>query len=88
MFENRGAHVVDGDYAPYSAINMWLNNLGIVLEVAKGSQFSAPLTAAALQQFVAAAGQGCGGEGDAAVAKVYAPQCRHKTAKGRLDMVL
>ena len=72
MFENRGAHVVDGDYTPYSAINIWLKDLGIVLDVAKESQFSAPLTAAALQQFVAAAGQGLGGEGDAAVAKVYA----------------
>ena len=72
MFENRGAHVVDGDYTPYSAINIWLKDLGIVLDVAKGSQFSAPLTAVALKQFVAAAGQGLGGEGDAAVAKVYA----------------
>ena len=72
MFENRGANVLDGDYTPYSAINIWLKDLGIVLDVAKASQFSAPLTAAALQQFVAAAGQGFGGEGDAAVAKVYA----------------
>lgn len=72
MFENRGAHVLDGDYTPYSAINIWLKDLGIVLDVAKASKFSAPLTAAALQQFVAAAGQGFGDEGDAAVAKVYA----------------
>ena len=33
---------------------------------------SAPITAAALQQFVAAAGMGHGWEDDAAVAKVYA----------------
>ena len=72
MFESRASHVLDGDYTPYAAINIWLKDLGIVLDVAKGSQFSAPLTAAALQQFVAAAGQGLGGEGDAAVAKVYA----------------
>ena len=32
----------------------------------------APLAAAALQQFVAAAGQGLGSEDDAAVPKVYA----------------
>ena len=54
------SHVVDGDYTPYAAINIWLKDLGIVLDVAKGSQFSAPLIAAALQQFVAAAGQGLG----------------------------
>ena len=81
MFENRGAHVVDGDYTPYSAINIWLKDLGIVLDVAKASQCSAPLTAAALQQFVAAAGQGFGGEGDAAVAKVYAHNADIKLPK-------
>ena len=72
MFENRAPHVVDGDYTPHSAINIWLKDLGIVLDVAKGSNFSAPLAAAALKQFIAAAGQGLGGEDDAAVAKVYA----------------
>jgi putative dehydrogenase len=61
VFENRGSHEVDGDPTPYSAIYYWLKNLGIVLAVAKWSQFSAPLTAAALQQFVAADGQGLGG---------------------------
>ncbi len=80
MFENRAPHVVDGDYTPHSAVNIWLKDLGIVLDVAKGSNFSAPLAAAALQQFVAAAGQGLGREDDAAVAKgkingiIYAPR--------------
>lgn len=72
MLENRAPHVVAGDYTPHSAVNIWLKDLGIVLDIAKASQFSAPLTAAALQQFIAAAGQGLGGEDDAAVAKVYA----------------
>ena len=81
MFESRASHVLDGDYTPYAAINIWLKDLGIVLDVAKGSQFSAPLTAAALQQFAAAAGQGLGGEGDAAVAKVYAHNAGIKLPK-------
>ena len=72
MFENRAPHVADGDYTPYSAINIWLKDLGIVLDAAKGSQFSAPLAAVAMQQFVSAAGLGFSEEGDAAVAKVYA----------------
>ncbi|MEM0990692.1 MAG: L-threonate dehydrogenase [Pseudomonadota bacterium] len=72
MLENRAPHIVAGDYTPHSAVNIWLKDLGIVLDIAKGAKFSAPLTAAALQQFVAAAGQGLGGEDDAAVAKVYA----------------
>ncbi len=72
MLENRAPHIIDGDYTPHSAVNIWLKDLGIVLDIAKASKFSAPVTAAALQQFIAAAGQGLGGEDDAAVAKVYA----------------
>ena len=72
MFESRASHVIDGDYTPHSSINIWLKDLGIVLDVAKENQFSAPLAAAALQQFVAAAGHGLGDEDDAAIAKVYA----------------
>lgn len=72
MLENRGPHVVAGDYTPHSAVDIWLKDLGIVLDVARSSKFSAPITAAALQQFVAASGMGLGREDDAAVAKVYA----------------
>lgn len=72
MLENRAPHIVDGDYTPHSSVNIWPKDLGIVLDIAKSAQFSAPITAAALQQFVAAAGMGHGWEDDAAVAKVYA----------------
>jgi len=72
MLENRAPHIVDGDYTPHSQVNIWPKDLGIVLDIAKSAQFSAPITAVALQQFVAAAGMGFGHEDDAAVAKVYA----------------
>ncbi len=72
MLENRTPHIVDGDYTPRSAVDIWLKDLGIVLDTAKQARFAAPITAAALQQFVAASGQGLGREDDAAVAKVYA----------------
>jgi len=72
MLENRTPHIIDNDYSPKSSINIWLKDLGIVLDIAKNSNFSAPLTAAALQQFVSAAGSGLGQEDDAAVAKIYA----------------
>jgi L-threonate 2-dehydrogenase len=78
MFENRGPHIVSGDYTPHSSVNIWLKDLGIVLDIAKDSNFSAPLTAAALEQFVAAADSGLGGEDDAAVAKVYARKANLK----------
>ncbi len=72
MFENRVPHIVDGDYTPHSAVDIFVKDLGIVADVAHGSAFSAPLTAAALQQFLAAKGMGLGREDDSAVAKVYA----------------
>ncbi|MGR3513932.1 MAG: L-threonate dehydrogenase [Paracoccaceae bacterium] len=72
MLENRAPHIVEADYAPRSQVNIWPKDLGIVLDIARDAKFSAPVTAAALQQFLAAAGMGLGGEDDAAVAKVYA----------------
>ncbi|MEM7471788.1 MAG: L-threonate dehydrogenase [Pseudomonadota bacterium] len=72
MLENRAPHIAAGDYTPHSSVNIWPKDLGIVLDIAKSAQFSAPITAVALQQFVTAAGMGLGGEDDAAVAKVYA----------------
>jgi len=72
MLENRAPHIVAGDYKPHSAIEIWLKDLGIVLDIAKSAKFSAPITAAALQQYVTAAGIGLGREDDSAVAKVYA----------------
>jgi 3-hydroxyisobutyrate dehydrogenase len=72
MLENRAPHVASGDYTPHSQIDIWPKDLGIVLDIARGAKFAAPVTAAALQQFLAASGSGLGREDDAAVAKVYA----------------
>lgn len=72
MLENRGPHIAAGDYTPHSAVDIWPKDLGIVLDIAKSAKFAAPVTAAALQQFLAASGSGLGREDDAAVAKVYA----------------
>ncbi|MEM9095404.1 MAG: L-threonate dehydrogenase [Pseudomonadota bacterium] len=72
MLENRAPHIVAGDYTPHSMVDIWPKDLGIVLDIARQAKFGAPVTAAALQQFLAASGMGLGGEDDAAVAKVYA----------------
>lgn len=72
MFENRAPHIVEGDYTPRSAVDIWLKDLGIILDIAKETQFGAPLTSAALEQFTSASASGLGKEDDAAVAKIYA----------------
>ncbi len=72
MLENRAPHIAAGDYTPHSSVNIWPKDLGIVLDIARASDFDAPMTSAALQQFSSAVEMGLGQEDDAAVAKVYA----------------
>ncbi len=74
MLENRAPHIVDGDYTPHSAVNIWLKDLGIVLDIADTEAFDAPIAKAALNQYLHANQMGLGSEDDAAVAKVYAKQ--------------
>src|SRR5258706_2776517 len=71
MFQNRVPHVLDGDYTPLSAVNIFVKDLGIVLDSAKKMTFPLPLTAAAHQLFLGAAGAGLGYEDDIAVVKMY-----------------
>lgn len=72
MLENRAPHIVEGDYTPHSAVNIWLKDLGIVQSIAEGAGLDTPITQAALGQFTQAAEAGLGREDDAAVAKIYA----------------
>ena len=71
MFQNRVPHILDGDYTPLSAVNIFVKDLGIVLDSAKKMTFPLPITAAAHQMFLAAAGAGLGYEDDISVVKVY-----------------
>ncbi len=67
---------MEGDYTPRSAIDIWLKDLEIVLDIAESSGFTAPMTAVALEQFIEASDDGLGKEDDAAVAKVYAKKAK------------
>jgi 3-hydroxyisobutyrate dehydrogenase len=71
MFQNRVPHILAGDYAPLSAVNIFVKDLGIVLDYAKKSVFPLPLSAAAHQMFMQASAAGHGQEDDAAVIKVF-----------------
>jgi len=71
MFQNRVPHILAGDYTPLSAVNIFVKDLGIVLDSARKMTFPLPLTAAAHQMFLGAAGAGLGYEDDSAVVKVY-----------------
>lgn len=72
MFENRVPHILDGDYTPLSAVNIFVKDLGIVLDAARHLKFPLPLAAAAHQVYLSTAAMGLGAEDDAAVVKYYA----------------
>lgn len=68
MFANRGAHVVAGDYTPHSAVDIFVKDLGIVTDAARGAGAPTPLSDAALELFRQASAAGMGRLDDAAVA--------------------
>ncbi len=71
MFQNRVPHMLAGDYTPLSAVEIFVKDLGIVLETGKQERFPLPLAAAAHQMFLMAAAAGYGRLDDAAVVKVF-----------------
>ena len=71
MFGNRVPHMLDDDYTPLSAIEIFVKDLGLVLNTGHEHRLPLPMAAAAHQLFVAAAGAGWGRLDDAAVVKVY-----------------
>lgn len=72
MFENRVPHILAGDYTPLSALNIFVKDLGIVLDAARALAFPLPLAASAHQLYLAGAAAGRGGEDDSALIKFYA----------------
>ena len=72
MFQNRVPHILEGDYRPLSAVNIFVKDLGIVLDAARKLAFPLPLAAAAHQLYLATAAAGHGAEDDSAVIKFYA----------------
>ena len=71
MFENRMAHVLAGDYTPLSAVDIFVKDLGLVLDTARASHFPLPLSATAHQMFMQASTAGFAKEDDSAVIKIF-----------------
>ena len=72
MFENRGPHILDGDYAPRSAVDIFTKDLGIVSDIGRQEKFPLQLSTSALQMFIATAAAGMGRDDDASVARMLA----------------
>ncbi len=71
MFENRMAHVLKADYTPLSAVDIFVKDLGLVLDTARATKFPLPLASTAHQMFMQASTAGFAKEDDSAVIKIF-----------------
>jgi putative dehydrogenase len=71
MFQNRVPHILAGDDTPLSSVNIFVKDLGIVLDQARALTFPLPMASAAHQLFLAAAAAGHGARDDAFVIRVW-----------------
>jgi 3-hydroxyisobutyrate dehydrogenase len=71
MFGNRMQHVLAGDYTPLSSVDIFVKDLGLVLDLARSSKFPLPLASTAHQMFMQASSAGHAKEDDSAVIKIF-----------------
>ena len=71
MFQNRVPHILADDFTPQSAVEIWLKDLGLIIDTGKEMHLPTPLTAAAHQLYIMADASGYARLDDAAVVKVF-----------------
>jgi L-threonate 2-dehydrogenase len=71
MFGNRVPHMLDDDFTPLSAVEIFVKDLGLVLDTARATKFPLPLSSTAHQMFMQASTAGFGREDDSAVIKIF-----------------
>lgn len=71
MFENRAPHILAGDYAPRSAVDIFVKDLGLVQSTGRAGKLPLPMTAQALSMFTQASAMGYGHEDDSGVIRVF-----------------
>lgn len=71
MFGNRVPHMIEGDFTPLSAVDIFVKDLGLVLDTGRDVKQALPLAATAHQLFLMASAAGWGRLDDSAVVKLY-----------------
>lgn len=71
MLGNRGPGMIDPPEGAASAVDIFVKDLGIVLDAARASRFPVPVSAAALQVFLGASGAGHGRADDSQAVRFY-----------------
>jgi 3-hydroxyisobutyrate dehydrogenase len=71
MLKDRGGRMVADDGTVTSAVDIFVKDLGLVLDAGRSGKMGLPLAAAAHQLFLAASGLGHGGKDDSQVIRTY-----------------
>jgi 3-hydroxyisobutyrate dehydrogenase len=71
MLKNRGPRMLEDDPQVTSAVDIFVKDLGIVLDAGRAGKAALPLAAAAHQLFLAASARGLGTADDSQVIEVY-----------------
>ncbi|MEM6358093.1 MAG: NAD(P)-binding domain-containing protein [Pseudomonadota bacterium] len=71
MIANRGPRMMTEGTEPMSAVDIFVKDLGIVLDAARASRFPVPVSSAALQVFLGASGAGFGAHDDSQATRFY-----------------
>jgi len=71
MLRDRGPRMLEQDPAVASAVDIFVKDLGIVLDAGRSAKAALPLAAVAHQIFLAASGRGEGGADDSQVIRSY-----------------
>ncbi|KAF9592454.1 hypothetical protein IFM89_014944 [Coptis chinensis] len=71
MFGNRVPHMLENDYTPYSALDIFVKDLGIVSHECSSRRIPLHISTVAHQQFLSGSAAGWGRLDDSAVVKIY-----------------
>lgn len=71
MLNDRGPRMLQSDPEVRSAIDIFVKDLGIVLQAGRDAKAALPLTAAAMQMYLGASGRGQGQQDDSQVIRSY-----------------
>ncbi|KAL5815452.1 hypothetical protein ACOSQ4_026093 [Xanthoceras sorbifolium] len=71
MFENRVPHMLENDYTPHSALDIFVKDLGIVARESSSQKVPLHVSTTAHQLFLAGSAAGWGRQDDAGVVKFY-----------------
>jgi 3-hydroxyisobutyrate dehydrogenase len=78
MLGNRGPRMVSDDPTVTSSVDIFVKDLGLVLDAGRSTKMGLPLAALAHQQFLATSGMGLGGADDSQVVAAYRALAENK----------